>query len=296
VASVKTVLIVGGSGFVGSNLALKLRQSYKVFTTFFKHKVLIPGVTSIPFDLDKDDWVKRIVYAVEPDVVIFAAGNNDAQWAENNTKAADNLHTGGMLALSNASEIFQAKTIYLSNNYVFDGNKGNYFETDSTLPSIHLGKAKVGGENFLKGRSLNWVVFRCAPLIGRSNGQTFSFMDTLRTDLDRGRRVELSVDEIHNFALIDGLIEAVKKVIDVGYRAKIFHYGGLSKMTWFDFGQAFARKFGYNPNLIQAASPLRKRPLDLSLNCSNLIDQLKIQPLLLEQSFDQVEQKLISAL
>ena len=44
-AGTKAILIIGGSGFVGTHLALKLREGYKVFATYHTKRFAIPGVT-----------------------------------------------------------------------------------------------------------------------------------------------------------------------------------------------------------------------------------------------------------
>jgi nucleoside-diphosphate-sugar epimerase len=62
----KAVLIIGGSGFIGTHLALKLRETYKVFLTYNTHPVLIPGTTPIPFNVEGRDWAKRLAYTTQP--------------------------------------------------------------------------------------------------------------------------------------------------------------------------------------------------------------------------------------
>lgn len=293
-SATKAVLIIGGSGFVGTHLAMSLRKDYKVFATTYSNRTQIPGVTNLPFDLENDDWVKRIIYLVRPDIIIYAAGCNDPSWAEDQPKTSSFVHTGSLVALTNASEIVQSKFIYLSNAYVFDGEAGNYRETDTTLASTSLGRAKIGGENFIRGRSLNYVIIRSAPLLGRGNGHNFSFLDRLRYRLDRRQRVELSTDELHTFAPVEGLVELVRRAIDTATRNKILHHGGLTKTTYAEVAQAFARRFKYDPSLVVHAPPLRRRPLDYSLNCTQAIQTLKIKPLLLEECFDLIEKKLVT--
>ena len=140
-AHTRSVLIIGGSGFIGTHLALKLRAGYKVFATYNRHRIFLPGVTTLPASLFNRDWAKRITYLARPDFVIYAAGTNNVEWCEAHARDAEQLHTSGAATISNLSEIFQPNFIYLSNSYVFDGSKGNYHEGDIVLPSTSLGKA-----------------------------------------------------------------------------------------------------------------------------------------------------------
>lgn len=294
----KAVLIIGGSGFIGTHLATRLRDGYKVFATYDRHQVAIPGVTFLPFDVENRAWVKRVVSITQPDVVIYAAGQNDVGWADANPRDAEHVHTGGAATVSNVADIMQPKFIYLSNCYAFDGGRGNYHETDVALPTSVLGKVKLSGENFIRGKSLNYVIIRSSPLYGRGNGRNLSFMDRLRMSLDRGEKIELNANELHSFAPVDGLTTLVAKLVDTGLRNKFVHYGGLTKVTQLEFAKLFAKRFGYDPNLVTAARPKHGSGelLDYSLNSTQMAEVLKIQPLLLEQGFDLLEKDLVPRL
>lgn len=300
-AKTRAVLIIGGSGFVGTHLALRLREGFKVFATYLKKPVKIPGVTSIPLQVGERDRVRRIVYMAQPDVIVYAAGANNIDWAESNLRDSERVHTGGPATVSTVSEILQPKFIYLSNCFAFDGVRGNYSEDDTILPSTTLGKHKVGGENFIRGKSLNYLIVRSSPLIGRGNGLSISLLDHLRMRLDREERVELPATTLHSFAPISGFVDLVSRLVDSGPRNKTLHYGGLTKVTHYDLGRAIAQRFGYDPKLI-SAQVVRTRhggdvpTEDYSLNSSLVAETLKIQPLLLEEGLDLLEKELVPPL
>ena len=295
----KAVLIVGGSGFVGTHLALQLRKNYKVYATFHRKFFSIPDVSFFPMDTFEKDWVKRIVYIAEPDAVVFASGNSDPIWAEQNPREAERDHAGGAMTVLSAAEILQPKFIYLSNAYVFEGDKGNYHEDDTSLPSSQIGKVKSRCENFIRSRSLNYIIVRSSQLYGRGNGRHISFLDNIRLKLDRGDSVELSDHEYHSFGTIYGLVEMIERLIDSGVKNRTFHYGGLAKLTPYQFGKKFAERFGYDSKLIMPQKIVAtgeysfRRTTDYSLNFSESVKQLKINPLLVEQGFDLLEKNLI---
>lgn len=300
----KSILIVGGSGFLGTHLALKLRENYKVFATHFHSSARIPGVTFIPLNIENRTWAKRVVYTAMPDVVIYAAGSNSLVQAQKNARAAERLHTVGPATISSATDVLQPKFIFVSNCYLFDGNRGNYHETDTVLPDTALGKAKLGGENQIRGKSLNYLIARSSPLFGRGNGYSLSFFDSLRIALSQKKRVELSTEEIHSFAPVYGFVDFIARLVDTGIRNKVLHYGGLTKVSYFEFGRAFAKRFGFDPSLILPVGPQgqagkkalitgESAPLDYSLNSTFMVENLKLKPLLLEEGFDLVEKNLI---
>jgi len=296
----RAVLIVGGSGFVGSYLAYALRDAYKVYITYCKNQITIPGVTSYPFNVIERDWLKRLAYSVQPDFVIYAAGSNNVDYVEGSQTMQDNIHNRGAAAALSNTDLLSPRFILLSNNYVFDGNRGNYHENDTLLPQNSLGKFKVSAENFLKGHSLNYLIVRSCPVYGRGNGQAVSFLDVLRKNLALGRQIKIKNDELHNFAPIEGLVETVITAIETGVKNRAIHYGGLTKCTHIEFAKQFATRFGFDPSLIMADEPGKankeRKLLDFSLNSTASLQQLKLNAFLLEQGFDLLEKKLVPGL
>ncbi|MGK5085458.1 sugar nucleotide-binding protein [Bdellovibrionota bacterium FG-1] len=288
-----SVWILGGSSFVGSHLALAMREKCKVTLTYYGRPIKIPGVTSLHLALDNRDWAKRIAYLAKPDTIIYAAGSNNVAAAEADPHMSDHLHIGGAATMADVTEIMQPKFIYLSNCFVFDGLKGNYRETDTVIPAAALGSSKVGGENYVRGRCLNYMIVRSSPLIGRGNGLRTTFFDRIRTALDRGERFELPNHESFSYAPISGLVDLITRLVEGGVRNRVLHYGGLTRLTPYEWAVQFATRFGYNPGLIvPARAGLQKK--DFSLNCSQAIELLKIKPLLVEESFDLIEKQLIA--
>ncbi|MBC7692283.1 MAG: sugar nucleotide-binding protein [Methylotenera sp.] len=294
----KAVLIFGGSGFLGSHLALRLRDEFKVYLTYHSRPILIPGVTAIPVELKKEAWLKRVFYSTSPDVIIYASGSNDPIWSEANPKDTERMHAVGPADVLNAADILngadiqQPKFIYLSNCYTFDGSRGNYHETDTLLPSTVLGKAKVAGENFIRGKSLNYCLVRSSPLFGRGLASRPSFFDQLRMQLDAGQRIEVPHQELHSFAPVAGLCDMIVKIIHTNPKKGAFHYGGLTRVTLYELARAFARRYKFDPELIiqkTSASTAKygdSHLWDYSLNSTLSVQTLKIQPLLLEESLD----------
>ena len=284
---------------MGTYLCLRLRENYKVFATYSSHPVAMRGVTFIPLSVENRNWAKRIIYTTQPDVIVYLAGNNSIEWTEAKSRLAELLHSSGLATIANAADILQPKVIYHSSSYVFDGVRGNYHENDTVLPGNVLGKSKLGGENVVKNKCLNYVILRSSPMFGRGNGTTLSFLDQLRMKLDRKERIEVATDEFHSFLHVDSFCELMSRLIDSGIRNRVLHFGGLTKVTYLDFAKFFAKRFRYDPNLVVAkkrmilSSTGDESALDFSLNSSQVNETLKIKPLLLEESFDLIEQKLV---
>ena len=277
----KTVLVVGGSGFVGSHVVTKLREQYKVYATYRSHPITLPGVTYLPMALEDRIWTKRLIRWVEPHVIVYCAGSNDRQWVEAKGDEADLVHASGISTVAEACGILQSKVIYISNAYTFEGKSGNYHESDTALPYTDFGKLKLSGENYLRAKSLNWAVVRSSPLYGRSVPFHPNFLDMLRMRLDRGQPVELSDRETHSWAPVGGLADVIALMIESTIKNKMFHYSGLTKVSSFEFAREFAKKFGYSENLVTRPQKDDADEEDYSLNCTLAVETLKLKPVLL---------------
>lgn len=288
----QAVLIIGGSGFVGTHLAGGLRGKYKVFATYRTRRISIPGVSFIQMGVDSRLGIERAVRMARPAVIIYAAGSHSTEWAEANSVEAEAVHAAGVANVAGATDYIQPQLIYLSSCHVFDGARGKYAETDATLGSSILGKAKVSAENMVRLRSINHVILRSAPLFGLGNGMHPSFLDSIRMSLDRGRPVELKSSEKRSFAHVQGLVEVVEKAIARRIRNRVLHYGGRTPLSCAELGRSFARRFGYDETLIRSAESGPAR--DYSLSCSETESALKVQTLLLEQGFDLLDQELVA--
>jgi len=302
----KSILIVGGSGFVGSRLALRLRSRFKVYLTYRSHPIRLDRIISVPFNVMDQDTARRLVYMIQPDVIIYTAGTHQVEIPEKELRAAESINTSGPASLLNAAQIFQPRFIYLSNSYVFDGLRGNYHETDTVIPINTLGRLKVGGENLVKGKSLNYSIIRCSPLLGVSLGSNLTFVDQLRWNLASGKRFEALNSELQSFTAVETLIDLIDRVINSGPRNKTFHVSGLTKVTQFELAKRLADRLKLPADLIVPIS----RPVammsrkaagissqlevqDYSLNSTQSVQLLKVQPLFLEQSLDLIEKELI---
>jgi UDP-N-acetylglucosamine 4,6-dehydratase len=83
----KTILITGGSGFLGRNLALKLKNEYNVFLGSRNNKnnalaSKLTGCPSIPLDVSKIESVRDVISEIKPDIIIHGAATKFVDLSE----------------------------------------------------------------------------------------------------------------------------------------------------------------------------------------------------------------------
>lgn len=254
--------------------------------------------------LSHENWMKRLMYTIQPSIVIYAAGHEAIPKGENKQRELEALHVDGAALVAKAAELFAPKFIYLSNCYTFDGRHGNYRESDPILPSNALGKAKLSGENSVKKKSVNWVIIRSSPLYGIGNPYNLNLLDQLRIRLERRDQLKLDNTKLHSFTPVMSLANLVERLIHSAIKNRVLHLGGLTKLTSFELALEFAKRFGYDSSLIHPKDESVKldsdlQPLihswDYSLNSTQVIESLKIQPLLLQEGFDLIEKQPITS-
>lgn len=273
-----TLLVIGGSGFLGYTIAEHFKRKYRVVSTFISSPVPHDGVLQVPLDLKDREWLKTLIWRVRPTTIIYVAGYQDFGYMEGNPSVAERIISKGPGEVIKVADILQPHFIYISSCYVFDGERGNYNEGDPLSPVNTLGKLKLSGENVVRAKSSHFTLIRTAPLFGISHAWRPTFFDSLRVNLGMGRPVTLQNDEIHNFAPIGMMISLIEKTLSGSSRKNIFHLGGLTKMTHFEFGQLFARLFGFDPSLIRMQPQQQgKTVLDYSLNFTQTIKSVGLE-------------------
>ena len=284
----KKILIIGGNGYVGSTLARAFASEYEVVCTYQSSFTPIKGATFMRTrNLDDKDIGKNLILGLDPQIVIYCGGSNDLQKTEDDRHAREmNIaHSTVATNLIPAVDTIKAKFIYISSDYIFSGIHGNFAEDDSTVPQTLLGKAKLGAENFIRGRSLNHLIFRCAPLIGRGNLDHPSWIDQLRESLVLGKKLELVSRTFQNPVHISFLVAAIREALIQEQKNKTFHIGGLSKVSPFEFAQIFAHFLKLDPELITAMdAEAHGVPNEYALNFTHTLNMLKLTPLHLEES------------
>lgn len=286
-------MVVGASGYMGSNIVNYLRQRHKVIAAFNRNVIQFPGVSHFIYMLSERDYLKRMVTLLKPDVIIYCAGITDFMECASKPQLADAINSSGPIAVDSAADTLPHRLIVLSSAYVYDGKKGNFTEQDVVMPQTVFGKSKSAGENYIRGKCLSYSILRFAPVYGIGSIYHRSIVDQIRIKLQRGEKVELAENEMHSFLSMEVALKAIEWIATNETQNKTYNLGGLTKLSWFDFGIAFAESFGFDPKLIVPVKAQFDGDVDFSLNGSELVRQLKVDPLVLEQGFDLLKQQLI---
>lgn len=125
-------MLTGGSGLLGRELG----------------KLDADLVAPSRDELDVSDGaaVARYVAELRPDVILHAAAVTDNREVEADPREALTVNIAGTVNLARACVGTRIRLVYISTDYVYRGNRGNYSEEDEILPSNLYAWTKLGGE------------------------------------------------------------------------------------------------------------------------------------------------------
>ena len=137
------VLIVGGSGLIGSHLMKEAaRLGHEAFGTFRT----FPLEGLVPLDLRDGVATGHLLDRLAPDWVVHAAGWSWVDGCEKDQARAMDENCYQPARLARACRTRNMSFAYFSTTYVFDGQAGPYREYDSPRPINAYGRSKLAGE------------------------------------------------------------------------------------------------------------------------------------------------------
>ena len=295
-AQKKTVVIFGVSSFIGSNLAEFLKKDFKVIGTYHKNSVRIPGVLSVPCDVLAKEEVQLVLFAFKPDFVIYCAGVSSILECHKNEDRAEALNTSGLFNVAEYCQRYKAQICYISSGFIFAGQKKSYFEMDIPDSLTSYGKTQAAAEFYIQKTSLNYVIFRCCRLYGRSLvPQRPTWFQNFQRKIIQNEN--LAMDDFIYTGFLDvyylGLI--LKMCFDKKVSNRLFQVSSNDICTLYDFSKFYAKSFNISPDIFskgrwafplnqgQSTTPVENK-LYFSLDTANLEGFLNINLPSIEES------------
>lgn len=131
----KKLLIFGGSGKLGSELNMLASQNMEVYCP-----------THEKCDITNYTEVCQFIQKFKPDITINAAAIVGFLECENNMDLAWSVNVLGALYIAKCCYENNTRLTHISTSILFDGNKGNYVETDCPSPTNYYAVTKVAAE------------------------------------------------------------------------------------------------------------------------------------------------------
>jgi len=293
------LLVTGASGLLGSKLCeLATRKNYEVYSAYSQHKPLYGA--PIQFDVSDKDAVEKIFKKVNPETVVHAAALTNVDKCESEKELAWKINVEGTENIAESCEKHRAFLLYISTDYVFDGEKGMYKENDKPAPTNYYGLTKLKGEESVENLAdqhciaRSSVIFGSIPATGKIN-----FALWLLDKLERKEGVTIVTDQWNSPTLNTNLANMILEVLERKLTG-IFHLAGATRLSRYEFARLLAEIFSLDTNLISPASSKEipwtaKRPRDSSLNVDRACQTIRNTPLKILEALEKMKKEMEQA-
>lgn len=284
------VFITGASSTPGYKIVLEFAESdYQVYAQFFTHEIPnIEGVTKIRLDLRDYAKIVEILNEIKPDVIIHTSAISDVDLCEVDKYLAWSVNVEASRVIAKKAKDFNAKLVYLSTDYVFNGERGLYKENDVPAPINYYGLTKLIAENIFSSATNNHIILRTSQIYGFGMGRV-NFARFVIDALSKGQRIKALTDQWLSPTLNTLLAKAIKELVEGNY-VGLLHVAG-ERTSRYEFARIIAKKFGFNESLIEPVtmdetSFRAKRPRDSSLDSSKAKNMLEVDFYTFENSLN----------
>lgn len=131
------------------------------------------GIGSTDLDITDKESVSNFILSIHPDVVVHCAAYTAVDKAEDDRETCYKVNVEGTANLVNAAKKCNAKFVYISTDYVFDGTGTLEFtEEDNVQPIGYYGLTKEQGETIVRTAISNHYIVRISWVFG-VNGNNF---------------------------------------------------------------------------------------------------------------------------
>jgi len=224
------ILIFGSAGQLGSDLVDVLQKSGSFDVIPLTHEMA---------DCRDTDAVRRAVLQCRPQFVINSAAYVRVDDCEDHATDAFAVNAIGALNIARAGAEIDACCVYISTDYVFDGEKKTpYVESDPTNPINVYGTSKLAGEHLVRQAAQRWLIVRMASLFGKTGarGKGGNFIETILAKARRGEAIKV-VDDIRiSPTYTRDAANVIVGLLESGQEGCV-HVANSGNCTWYEFAR-----------------------------------------------------------
>jgi len=225
------ILVTGYTGQLG----------YDVFREGNKRGFEMVGLGSKDLDITQEHVVNQSVEEIQPDAIIHCAAYTAVDKAEDDKENCWNVNVNGTRYLAEAAIKVHAKFMYISTDYVFDGEGDTPFdENDEPNPVGYYGLTKYEGEKLTQSLLSEWFIVRISWVFG-INGN--NFVKTMLRLSETHDELNVVGDQVgsptYTFDLSRLLIDMVQT-----NKYGIYHATNEGFCSWADFATEIFKQVG----------------------------------------------------
>ncbi len=235
-------------------------------------------VTTAPYvslDITNAEAVEKTITELHPDVIVHCAAWTAVDAAEEKKDLVMKINADGTQNIANAAKAIDAKMVYISTDYVFNGQGTTPWDPDCKdyAPLSVYGESKLGGELAVSKTLDKYFIVRIAWVFGL-NGNNF-----IKTMLKVGKThdtVKVVNDQIGTPTYT---LDLARLLVDMIETQEYGYYHATNEggyISWYDFTKEIYKQAGYTTNVLPVTTAeygisKAARPFNSRLDKSKLV-------------------------
>ena len=272
------LFVTGAAGQLGHDIIIEAeKRGYEVIGTDLGERW-----NGLQMDITDAEAVSRTIREIHPDIVYHCAAWTAVDAAEDAQETVFKVNALGTKNIAEACKEIDCKMVYISTDYVFDGQGTEPWQPDCKdyAPLNVYGQSKLAGEEAVSEILDKFFIVRIAWVFG-VNGNNF-----IKTMLNVGKKYDTLRVVNDQIGTPTYTLDLARLLVDIGETDKYGYYHATNEggyISWYDFACEIFRQVGYNTKVIpvtteeyglsKAARPANSR-LDKSKLTENGFERL----------------------
>ncbi len=282
------ILITGANGFLGYYLTrLLLQQGHEVIATG-KGECRLPYSREESFVYTSMDFtdpfsVHDVFEKFEPEVVVHAGAISKPDECELDQWRAFQVNVESTLTLLMNAEERKSFFLFLSTDFIFDGEVGMYSEEDVPAPVNYYGRTKWEAEEAVREYPHQWAIVRTVLVYGKPIAGRPNILSIVKDKLERGETYNVVDDQVRTPTYIEDLAIGILRILE-RKATGVFHIAGNEVMTPYAMACQLADALKLDKTLLRRVtaadfSQAAKRPLKTGFKIDKAKRELDFEPI-----------------
>ncbi len=236
-------LLIGSRGQLGSDLI----DVWNGDLSTFSHD---------EFDVTNREQAREIVTRERPGLVINTAAYHRVDDCETTGALAFEVNALGAKNVADAAREVDAAVMFISTDYVQDGEKGSpYVEDDLPRPLSVYGTSKLAGEHLVRQSNPKHYVVRSSSLFGvaGASGKGGNFVETMIRKAQAGEPLRVVDDQVSSPTFTADLAGKLQELAGTE-RYGLYHITNSGQTSWHGFAAKIFEFMGLEPSLTPISS------------------------------------------
>jgi dTDP-4-dehydrorhamnose reductase len=247
------LLVFGGWGQLGCDLAQAADG---------RHELHRPQHLDV--DVSNADAVTAYTRSIKPDAVINAAAFHKVELCEQDPALAFSVNAVGAWAAARAARSVGARSVFISTDYVFDGERDEGYDEDSAVRPLNVyGISKAAGEEAARLVDPDALIVRGSGLFGHagSAGKGGNFVDNMIARAREGQPLSIVDDQVMAPTATRDMAERILMLLERHVPPGTYHAANSGRCSWYELARRAIELSGVTAEVTRRATvdaPVRR--------------------------------------